>query len=148
MRTGQIKARAGSVSSRGSSCRFTTWSLKGVVGTLGTQPGWGVSVALESAGPNSRHDSSTKNACRSLMLLTEAIAVRSRVFKERNFNSNDCKCSKGAVYRALSTNTKIQADPSSEESAWEGLLRGACVPGTRSCWANMEPLTGPTHRSP
>ncbi len=34
-RTGQSKARAGSASS-GSACRLTTWSLKGVVGTLGT----------------------------------------------------------------------------------------------------------------
>ncbi len=33
---GTSKARAGSASSGGSACRLTTWSLNGVVGTLGT----------------------------------------------------------------------------------------------------------------
>ncbi len=41
-----------------------------------------------------------------------------------------------------------KADPSSEESDREELLRGAWVPGIRSCWVNMEPLTGPAPRSP
>ncbi len=39
-------------------------------------------------------------------------------------------------------------DPSSEELAREGLSRGAWVSGTRSCWANMEPLTRPAPRPP
>ncbi len=34
--TGHSNAKAGSASSEGSACRFTTWSRKGVVGTLGT----------------------------------------------------------------------------------------------------------------
>ncbi len=75
---------------------------------LGHIAGLGLSVALESVGPNSRHDSSTENAYRSPTLLIEANAVRSRVFIERNFNSTDCKGSKGAVCRALSTNAKSQ----------------------------------------
>ncbi len=37
--TGHSNAKAGSASSEGSACRFTTWSRKGVVGTLGTYPG-------------------------------------------------------------------------------------------------------------
>ncbi len=41
-----------------------------------------------------------------------------------------------------------KADPSSEESAREGLSRGAWVLGTRSCWTNMEPLTRPAPRPP
>ncbi len=41
-----------------------------------------------------------------------------------------------------------KADLSSEELAREGLSRGAWVLGTRSFWANMEPLTRPTPRSP
>ncbi len=82
-RTGQSRAMAGSASSRGSACKFTTWSLKGVVGTLGTYPGRGLRTTWESAGPNSRHESSTENACRSPTLLTEANAVRSTVFKRQ-----------------------------------------------------------------
>ncbi len=39
--TGHSNAKAGSASSEGSACRFTTWSQKGVVGTLGTYPGRG-----------------------------------------------------------------------------------------------------------
>jgi len=61
---------SGSVSSRGSACRFTTWSRKGVVGTLGTYPGRCLRITWEYAGPNSRHASSTENACRSPTLLT------------------------------------------------------------------------------
>ncbi len=41
-----------------------------------------------------------------------------------------------------------KADPSSEESAREGLSQGAWFLGTRSCWANMEPLTIPAPRPP
>ncbi len=39
--TGHSNAKAGSASSEGSACRFTTRSQKGVVGTLGTHPGLG-----------------------------------------------------------------------------------------------------------
>ncbi len=56
----------------------------------------------------SKNDSSTKNACRSPIIISEANAVRSRAFIERNFNSADCKGSKWAVFRALSTNAKSQ----------------------------------------
>ncbi len=38
---GHSSAKAGSSSSEGSACRFTTWLRKGVVGTLGTYPGRG-----------------------------------------------------------------------------------------------------------
>ncbi len=37
--TGHSNTKAGSASSEGSACMFTTWSRKGVVGTLGTYPG-------------------------------------------------------------------------------------------------------------
>ncbi len=40
--TGTSNSRAGSVSSGGSACRFTTWSWKGVVGTLGMYLGRGL----------------------------------------------------------------------------------------------------------
>ncbi len=45
--TGHSNAKAGSVSSEGSACRFTTWPLKGVVGTLGTYPGRGLKTTWE-----------------------------------------------------------------------------------------------------
>ncbi len=38
--------------------------------------------------------------------------------------------------------------PSSEESAEEGLSRGASAPGTRSEWANMGPRAGPAPHPP
>ncbi len=45
--TGHSNAKAGSASSEGSACRFTTWSRKGVVGTLGTYPGRGLRTTWE-----------------------------------------------------------------------------------------------------
>ncbi len=44
--TGHSNAKAGSASSEGSACRFTTWSRKGVVGTLGTYPGRGLKTTV------------------------------------------------------------------------------------------------------
>ncbi len=41
-----------------------------------------------------------------------------------------------------------KADPSSKGIDRVGLSRGVWVPGTRSCWANREPLTGPAPRPP
>ncbi len=99
---------AGSASSRGSACKFTTWSLKGMVGTLGTYPGRGLRTTWESAGPNSRHESSTENACRSPTLLTVANAERSTVFRDRNLSSTDCRGSKGAPLKADRTEGRSQ----------------------------------------
>ncbi len=45
--TGHSNAKAGSASSEGSVCRFTTWSRKGVVGTLGMYPGRGLKTTWE-----------------------------------------------------------------------------------------------------
>ncbi len=45
--TGHSNAKAGSASSEGSAGRFTTWSRKGVVGTLGTYPGRGLKTTWE-----------------------------------------------------------------------------------------------------
>ncbi len=45
--TGHSNAKAGSASSEGSACRFTTWSRKGMVGTLGTYPGRGLKTTWE-----------------------------------------------------------------------------------------------------
>ncbi len=45
--TGHSNAKAGSAFSEGSACRFTTWSRKGVVGTLGTYPGRGLKTTWE-----------------------------------------------------------------------------------------------------
>ncbi len=39
-------------------------------------------------------------------------------------------------------------DPSSEESAKEGLSRGASAQGTRSEWASMAPQAGSAPRPP
>ncbi len=99
---------AGSPCSRGSPCKFTTWSLKGVVGTLGTYPGRCLRTMWESAGPNSKHESPTENACRSPTLLTEAKAVRSTVFNDRNFSSTDCRGSKGSSFKAVRTEWRFQ----------------------------------------
>ncbi len=107
-RTEQSKARAGSASSRGSACRLTTWSLKGVVGTLGTLPGQGLSTTWPSPGPNSRHDSSTENASRSPTLLMEANSTSNKVFIDRILKSADCKGSKGAIWSARSTRARSQ----------------------------------------
>ncbi len=41
-----------------------------------------------------------------------------------------------------------KGDPSSEEFAKEGLLRGALVQGNKSDWASMAPLRGPAPRPP
>ncbi len=99
---------AGSASSWGSACKFTTWSLKGMVGTLGTYPGRGLRTTWESAGPNSRHESSTENACRSPTLLTVANAERSTVFRDRNLSSTDCRGSNGAPLKADRTEGRSQ----------------------------------------
>ncbi len=45
--TGHSNAKAESASSEGSACRFTTWSRKGMVGTLGTYPGRGLKTTWE-----------------------------------------------------------------------------------------------------
>ncbi len=108
--TGQSKARAGSAFSEGSAFRFTSGSLKGVVGTLGTYPGWGLRIMWESVGPNSRHDSLTENACRSPTLLVEASAVKSTVFIDRVLGSADCIGSKGVLCDAVSTRGRSQED--------------------------------------
>ncbi len=63
--TGHSNAKAGSASSEGSACRFTTWSQKDVVGTLGTYPGRGLKTTWEYTGPNTRHSLLTENAWRS-----------------------------------------------------------------------------------
>ncbi len=65
-------------------------------------------ITWESAGPNSRHESSTENACRSPTLLMEASASRSRVFIERNFSLTVCKGSNGPCCSALSTRDRSQ----------------------------------------
>ncbi len=45
--TGHSNVKAGSSSSEGSACRFTTWSRKGVMGTLGMYPGLGLKTTWE-----------------------------------------------------------------------------------------------------
>ncbi len=86
---------------------------------------WGLSVALESAGPNLRHDSSTENACRSHTFLIEGNAFKSiGDFIERIFNSTDCKGSKGVICWALSTNATFQ------EGREGGRLRKISLPGS------------------
>ncbi len=44
---GHSNTKAGSASSEGSACRFTTWSRKRVVETLGTYPGRGLKTTWE-----------------------------------------------------------------------------------------------------
>ncbi len=131
---------AGSASSRGSACKFTTWSLKGMVGTLGTYPGRGLRTTWESAGPNSRHESSTENACRSPTLLTVANAERSTVFRDRNLSSTDCGGSKGAPLKADRTEGRSQ-----EGTRWGrggfSLLAPLRNLMTRSCFPRDLPST-------
>ncbi len=91
-----------------SACKFTSWSLKGVVGTLGTYPGRGLRITWESASPNSRHESSIKKACRSPTLITEANALRSTVLNDRNLSSTDCRGSKGSPLKAARTNGRTR----------------------------------------
>ncbi len=130
---------AGSASSR-SACKFTTWSLKGTVGTLGTYPGRGLRTTWESAGPNSRHESSTENACRSPTLLTVANAERSTVFRDRNLSSTDCRGSKGAPLKAARTEGRSQ-----EGTRWGrggfSLLAPLRNLMTRSCFPRDLPST-------
>ncbi len=96
--TGHSKAKAGSASSEGSACRFTTWSRKGVVGTLGTYQGRGLKTTWEYAGLNTRHSSLTENAWRSPTLLMEVSTVRSIVLADRNFSSTESSGSKGPLW--------------------------------------------------
>ncbi len=87
--------------------KFTTWSLKGVVGTLGTYPGRGLgqreSQPARILGTNHR-----LKCCRSPTLLTEANAVRSTVFNDRNLSSTDCRGSKGSSFKAVRTEGRSQ----------------------------------------
>ncbi len=130
--TGQSKARAGSASSRGSACRFTTWSRKGVVGCEPRIcPPWA----------HSRAGASAENACWSPTLLIEANAVRSSVFIDRNFNSTDCKGSKGAVSRALRTNAKSQKGREGGLGGFN-LLASLRNLTTRLCFPTDFPSTG------
>ncbi len=99
---------AGSASSWGSARNLTTWSLKGVVGTLDTYPGRGLRTTWELPGLNSRHESSTENTCRSPTLLTMANAARSTVFNDRNLSSTDCRGSKGSPLKADRTKGRSQ----------------------------------------
>ncbi len=131
---------AGSASSRGSACKFTTWSLKGMVGTLGTYPGRGLRTTWESPGLNSRHESSTEKACRSPTLLTVANAVRSTVFSDRNLSSTDCRGSNGAPLKADRTEERSQ-----EGTRWGrrgfSLLAPLRNLMTRSCFPRDLPST-------
>ncbi len=131
---------AGSASSRGSACKFTTWSLKGMVGTLGTYPGRGLRTTWESAGPNSRHESSTENACRSPTLLTVANAERSTVFRDRNISSTDCRGSKGAPLKADRTEGRSQ-EGTRWGRGWFSLLAPLRNLMTRSCFPRDLPST-------
>ncbi len=140
-RTGQSKARAGSASSGGNACKLTTWSLKGVVGTLGTQPGRALRIIWESAGPNCKHESSTENACRSPTLLMEASASRSRVFIERNFGSTVCKGSNRPCCSAVSTRDRSQEgiEGGVKDLFFAAPLRNLM---TQSCFPTDFPSTG------
>lgn len=100
--TGHFNARAGSASSAGSACRLTTWSLKGVVGTLDMYPGLGLRMTGELASPNCRNASLTKNA------------VRSAVLRDTILISTHCKGSKCALCRTVKTRERSQ----------EGMRRG------------------------
>ncbi len=61
--TGNTKA--GSASSEGSACRFTTWCRKGVVGTLGTYPGRGSQDNVRVGRPEHKALLAYRNAWRS-----------------------------------------------------------------------------------
>ncbi len=60
-----------------------------------TRPG--LRITWESAGPNSRHDSSTENACRFPKLLMKVSTTRSTVFKDGILSSTESSSSKGAL---------------------------------------------------
>ncbi len=99
---------AGSASSQGKRLQVHHLIPKGHGGNFGHISRPGVSWQCESAVPNSRHKSSTKNACRSPTLLTEANAVRSAVFNDRNLSSTDCRGSKGSSLKAVRTEGRSQ----------------------------------------
>ncbi len=63
--TRHSNAKAGSASSEGSACRFTTWSRKGVVGTLGTYPGRGLRDNVRVGRPEHKAHFAYRNAWRS-----------------------------------------------------------------------------------
>ncbi len=106
--TGHSNAKAGSASSEGSACRFTTWSRKGVVGTLGTYPGRGLKTTWEYSGPNTRHSSLTENAWRSPTLLMEVSAVRSAVLADRYLSSTESSGSQGPLWSPARTIERSQ----------------------------------------
>ncbi len=99
---------AGSAFSRCRAPKFTTWSLKGVVGTLGTYRSRGLRTTWELPGPNFRHESLTENACRSPTLLIKANAVRSTVFNNSNLRSTYCRGSKSSSFKAIRTEGRYQ----------------------------------------
>ncbi len=89
------------------SSQFTTWSLKGVVGTLGTYrsrvSGQHESYPVQILGTNL-----TENACRSPTLLIKANAVRSTVFNNSNLSSTYCRGSKSSSFKAIRTEGRYQ----------------------------------------
>ncbi len=136
---GHSNAKAGSASSEGSACRFTTWSWKGVVGTLGTYPGR-ESWTWVLTGPNTRHSSLTENAWRSPTRLMEVSTVRSAVLRDRNFSSTESSGSKGPLWSPART---IERSQEGTRGDLEGfiLLAPFRSPTMRSCFPRDWPST-------
>ncbi len=70
--------------------------------------GRGLRTKWESPDLNCRNESSTENACRSPILLTEANAMRSTVFNDIRLSSTDCRGSKGSCFKAVRTKGRSQ----------------------------------------
>ncbi len=101
---GHSNAKAGSASSEGSACRFTTWSRKGVVGTLGIA---GVS-----------------RQCESRPTRTQGSLHRSAVLTDRNFISTESSGSKGPLWSPARTIERSQEGtrgPKQKSNQWTHL---------------------------
>uniref|UniRef100_A0A8C2F2N8 HIVEP zinc finger 2b n=1 Tax=Cyprinus carpio TaxID=7962 RepID=A0A8C2F2N8_CYPCA len=81
-----------------------------------------------------------------LMVSTTSWGRSPRTFAFRPGNRHGV--SRGLDAGAIGCPVSESVNPSSEESAKEGLSRGALVPGTRSEWSNRAPLTGPASHPP
>ncbi len=108
-------------------------------GAMSWRPGGRYTSRRVSSQPErARH---TENACRSLTLLMEASASRSRVFIERNLGLTVYKGSNGPCCNALSTKDRSQEGIEGGRGGFS-LLAPLRNPTTQSCFPTDFPSTG------
>ncbi len=133
-------AKAGSASSEGSACRFTTWLQKGVVGTLGTYPEPGSQDNVRVDRPEHKALFAYRKCLEVPTFLIEVSTVRSAILAGRNFSSTE---SSGSKWPLWSPARMIERSQEGTRGGLEGfiLLTPFRNLTMRSCFPRYRPST-------